>query len=112
MMLLGEHAVGGADLRFGAVLVKPECCVMIGCGCWQRRKFSGRLARGNVSGMLNAVSMNKIVNIAAYKFVPLTELRPLRTRLLALCKSWELKGTILLSAEGINLFVAGERGEN
>jgi predicted sulfurtransferase len=28
-------------------------------------------------------------------------------RLLALCRSWELKGTILLSAEGINLFVAG-----
>jgi RluA family pseudouridine synthase len=51
--------------------------------------------------------MKKIVNIAAYKFVPLTELRTLRARLLALCKSWELKGTILLSAEGINLFVAG-----
>ncbi len=39
------------------------------------------------------------------------ELRSLRTRLLALCKSWELKGTILLSAEGINLFVAGERSK-
>ncbi|MFN7141510.1 MAG: pseudouridine synthase, partial [Limisphaerales bacterium] len=25
----------------------------------------------------------------------------------ALCRSWELKGTILLSTEGINLFVAG-----
>ncbi len=53
--------------------------------------------------------MNKIVNIAAYKFVALPELRSLRARLLTLCKSWELKGTILLSAEGINLFVAGER---
>ncbi len=51
--------------------------------------------------------MNQIVNIAAYKFVALPELRSLRARLLALCKSWELKGTILLSAEGINLFVAG-----
>ena len=51
--------------------------------------------------------MNRIVNIAAYKFVALPELRSLRARLLALCKSWELKGTILLSAEGINLFVAG-----
>jgi RluA family pseudouridine synthase len=48
-----------------------------------------------------------ITNIAAYKFVSLSDLRVLRARLLALCKSWELKGTILLSAEGINLFVAG-----
>ena len=53
--------------------------------------------------------MKKIVNIAAYKFVSLPDLHSLRTRLLALCRSWELKGTILLSAEGINLFVAGER---
>ena len=51
--------------------------------------------------------MTKIVNLAAYKFVTLAELRSLRARLLALCQSWELKGTILLSAEGINLFVAG-----
>jgi RluA family pseudouridine synthase len=55
------------------------------------------------------LSMTTIVNIAAYKFVALPELRSLRARLLALCKGWELKGTILLSAEGINLFVAGER---
>lgn len=49
----------------------------------------------------------KIINIAAYKFATLSELRPLRARLLILCKSWELKGTILLSVEGINLFMAG-----
>jgi UPF0176 protein len=58
--------------------------------------------------MLARISMNQIVNIAAYKFVALPELRSLRARLLALCKSWELKGTILLSTEGINLFVAGD----
>lgn len=51
--------------------------------------------------------MKQIVNIAAYKFVALPDLRALRARLLALCRSWELKGTILLSPEGINLFVAG-----
>ena len=51
--------------------------------------------------------MKKIANLAAYKFVALPELRSLRARLLALCRSWELKGTILLSVEGINLFVAG-----
>ena len=51
--------------------------------------------------------MPKFVNIAAYKFFELSDLRMLRSRLLALCKCWELKGTILLSPEGINLFVAG-----
>jgi len=46
-----------------------------------------------------------VTNIAGYKFAPLSDLRERRTRLLALCKG--LKGTILLSPEGINLFVAG-----
>lgn len=48
-----------------------------------------------------------IINIAAYRFLPLSDLRPLRERLQRQCKEWELKGTILLSPEGINLFVAG-----
>lgn len=48
-----------------------------------------------------------ISNIAAYRFVAMTELGPLRGRLLGLCKQWQLRGTILLSPEGINLFVAG-----
>jgi len=52
--------------------------------------------------------MMKVTNIAAYKFATLRDLRALRARLLALCKSWQLKGTILLASEGINLFVAGE----
>ena len=51
--------------------------------------------------------MKKVVNIAAYRFVPLTDIGPLRGRLLGLCKEWHLRGTILLSPEGINLFVAG-----
>src|SRR5579864_1700243 len=51
--------------------------------------------------------MKSILNIAAYRFLPLSDLRTLRTRLQALCKSADLKGTILLSPEGINLFVAG-----
>ncbi len=53
--------------------------------------------------------MKKIANIAAYKFATLPDLRSLRAQLLAQCRAWELKGTILLSVEGINLFVAGER---
>ncbi|MFZ4682079.1 MAG: sulfurtransferase [Terrimicrobiaceae bacterium] len=50
-------------------------------------------------------------NIAAYKFARLRDLKPLRERLVTRCKSWGLKGTILLSEEGINLFVAGLREE-
>ncbi len=53
--------------------------------------------------------MTDVVNIAAYKFADLTELAELRSELRALCQSHQLKGTILLSPEGINLFVAGER---
>ena len=52
--------------------------------------------------------MTPILNIAAYKFLPLSDLRALRARLQTLCKDANLKGTILLSPEGINLFVAGE----
>ena len=47
------------------------------------------------------------VNIAAYKFVPLTNLADRRQRLRTLCNRLKLKGSILLSVEGINLFLAG-----
>jgi RluA family pseudouridine synthase len=52
-----------------------------------------------------------ITNIAAYLFAELSQLKELRARLLALCKQEGLKGTILLSTEGINLFVAGGKAE-
>ncbi len=55
--------------------------------------------------------MPSITNIAAYKFASLTNLKELRDQLIAQCKAWGLKGTILLSTEGINLFVAGPRTE-
>ncbi len=51
--------------------------------------------------------MPAITNISAYRFVELGDLKPLREELAASCKAWGLKGTILLSSEGINLFVAG-----
>jgi UPF0176 protein len=50
------------------------------------------------------------LNISTYRFAPLRDLKPLRSRLQEKCKAWGLKGTILLSSEGINLFVAGEEG--
>jgi len=55
--------------------------------------------------------MSDVTNIAAYKFAPLADLQALRERLQAQCKLWKLRGTILLSPEGINLFVAGGRAE-
>lgn len=56
-------------------------------------------------------SVATITNISAYQFALLKDLKPLRERLAGLCKGWGLRGTILLSTEGINLFVAGGRGE-
>ena len=52
-----------------------------------------------------------ITNVAAYRFAELTDLKSLRQRLLSLCRGWGLKGTILISMEGINLFVAGGSAE-
>ncbi len=50
-----------------------------------------------------------VANIAAYRFALLDGLPSLRADLLAFCRSHQLRGTILLSTEGINLFVAGAR---
>ncbi|MEO7051835.1 MAG: sulfurtransferase [Rhodanobacter sp.] len=52
-----------------------------------------------------------IVNISAYKFIRLDALPGLREQLLGRCHALELKGTILLASEGINLFLAGTRGQ-
>lgn len=51
--------------------------------------------------------MNTILNISAYKFVPLPDAEALREVLLARAQALQLKGTILLAEEGINLFLAG-----
>ncbi|MDB6072151.1 MAG: pseudouridine synthase, RluA family, partial [Verrucomicrobiales bacterium] len=51
-----------------------------------------------------------VTNIAAYQFAALTGLKEWRAELLQLCRAEGLKGTILLSTEGINLFMAGEAG--
>jgi UPF0176 protein len=53
--------------------------------------------------------MPGIINLSAYKFTPLDELPARRDRLKAAAVAGGLRGTILLSPEGINLFVAGER---
>ncbi len=49
------------------------------------------------------------INISTYLFVPLAGLSELREQLRSVCRAGDLKGTIMLSPEGINLFVAGTR---
>ena len=58
----------------------------------------------------NEISMKNILNIAAYKFVnlPAEQLSDWRSALKTKANECYLKGTILLSIEGINLFLAGE----
>ena len=48
-------------------------------------------------------------NISGYLFASLDNLKEWRTTLIEECKMHQLKGTILLSTEGINLFLAGKR---
>ena len=54
-------------------------------------------------------SLPQIVNIAAYKFVTFDDTVAQRPHFQAVCTNLGLKGTILLSPEGINLFLAGAR---
>jgi UPF0176 protein len=49
------------------------------------------------------------VNIAAYKFITFDDTALKRAAFRALCEELHLKGTILLTPEGINLFLAGLR---
>jgi UPF0176 protein len=57
---------------------------------------------------MNQIASHRILNLASYKFAAIPDLPEWRGRLLTLCKDSGIKGTILLSTEGINLFVAGE----
>jgi len=53
--------------------------------------------------------MEEFLNISVYKFNPIQDLPELRERVLALSLEKSLKGTVLLSPEGLNVFVAGPR---
>ncbi len=58
---------------------------------------------------VSTVPTGSFVNIAAYKFVELDELERRRQELRAVVDEHQLRGTVLLSPEGINLFIAGHR---
>ncbi len=49
------------------------------------------------------------VNIAAYKFITFNDTAEKRAEFLEICNQLQLKGTILLTPEGINMFLAGLR---
>ncbi len=51
------------------------------------------------------------LNIAAYRFVSLTDLPTLHSAICQRLEGSEIKGTVLLAEEGINLFLAGESNE-
>ncbi|WP_296653332.1 sulfurtransferase [Paraburkholderia sp.] len=50
----------------------------------------------------------RILNLSAYQFATLDKLAEWRPLVLERCQSLDLRGTILLAPEGINLFVAGD----
>ena len=52
--------------------------------------------------------MGQFVNMTAYRFVDLPDRDELRQPMLNKCLELNLKGTILLAPEGINIFIAGE----
>lgn len=57
----------------------------------------------------STIPVTTFVNIAAYKFVTLGDLEQRRLAMRKVADANQLRGTVLLSPEGINLFLAGER---
>ena len=55
--------------------------------------------------------MNAILNISTYKFVPINDPQALRDQLHERALALQLRGTVLLAEEGINLFVAGTQAQ-
>ena len=55
----------------------------------------------------NMPETDTYVNIAGYRFIDLPDRDELRTPFTEICLELELKGTVLLSPNGINFFVAG-----
>jgi UPF0176 protein len=50
-----------------------------------------------------------VLNISTYKFVTLDDRETLRDRIQQRCEALQLKGTILLAPEGINIFLAADK---
>jgi UPF0176 protein len=61
------------------------------------------------SAAIMPASTERFVNIAAYKFITFEDLEAIRPLYQETCLALGLKGTILLTPEGINLFLSGTR---
>jgi len=55
--------------------------------------------------------LNQYVNISAYKFITFDDTAEKRQQFIDKCTELNLKGTVLLTPEGINMFLAGLRHE-
>lgn len=53
--------------------------------------------------------MGSTLNIAAYRFVAIDDVPAVLERVRCLCETFDLKGSVLVAPEGINLFLAGAR---
>lgn len=53
----------------------------------------------------------EFLNLSAYKFVPIGDPHALRDRLFERADALNIKGTVLLAEEGINLFIAGKEAQ-
>jgi UPF0176 protein len=60
-----------------------------------------------VNAVPNAAPHPAVLNVSAYRFVTLDDLPQLREHVVREAQARALKGTVLLAAEGINLFLAG-----
>jgi UPF0176 protein len=69
---------------------------------------SGACQKSIFQSFLTILLTMTILNIAAYRFVSLTGLPALQYAICQALEGSEIKGTVLLAEEGINLFLAGE----
>jgi UPF0176 protein len=58
----------------------------------------------------NSITMT-ILNIAAYRFVSIADLPALQSAICHALEGSDIKGTVLLAEEGLNLFLAGDAAE-
>ena len=65
----------------------------------------------SISAPINIDVNNEIINVSAYCFVELGNLEELRISIRDKALSLDLKGSVLLAHEGINLFLAGSRAD-
>lgn len=90
---------GEADVTLPETFPRFSCC--------QTRVFGFASMSSIIPDTEPSPASQVIVNISCYKFVALDQLPERKTAIRRRAVELNLKGTVLLSSEGINLFVAG-----